>query len=150
MPKDKSPKKLKAWSTEAAVNSALRRAFKMYPPYIQVLNNAKSEYFPLSKKGKPMRRVRFLCAHCNNTFPQYLMVTVKKGKNKGKKRKEKQIQVDHIISIMPTDGSTIDMNQKVVRMFCPLEGLAVLCLECHKAKSKVEAGLRAKARKDKK
>lgn len=117
---------------EAAVFSALRRKFKAYPPYKEVRDAAKSEYFTKSKHGKDLRRVHYQCAHCKEFF------------------KDKDIAVDHIEPVNDPEVGFVDFNTYVERLFCPVENLQVLCKSCHKKKSAEETKRRAKARRSKK
>jgi 5-methylcytosine-specific restriction endonuclease McrA len=57
---------------------------------------------------------KYLCAVCNDIFAR------------------KQIQVDHIIAV----GRFIDFNTYIERLFCESSGLRVLCIDCHKKKTK--------------
>ncbi len=47
-------------------------------------------------------------------------------------------QVDHVEPVENVGGWDNDWNAWLGRLFCPIEGLMVLCLECHKAKSERE------------
>jgi hypothetical protein len=44
--------------------SAMRKTWRFSPEYKQAIESAKHEFSALSKLGKPMRRVHFLCAEC--------------------------------------------------------------------------------------
>lgn len=63
------------------------------------------------------------CAECKNLFTK------------------NQVQVDHREPVVSTDGF-IDWNTYIERMFCPLEGMWVLCKPCHLKKSIVENAAR--------
>ena len=65
----------------------------------------------------------------------------------GKKELETdQRQVDHIFPRTPVTGFD-NINSWLERTLCDAEDLAILCLDCHKAKSAEEAGQRAEVRK---
>ena len=111
-PKIKSGKK-KTFVLQAMLLSALRRAFRKYPPYQEVLKNAKKEYYIPSKKGdKKLRRVHFKCAICGNYFSS------------------KQVAVDHIESVIDS-GGFVDYNTYIERLYCTIDKLRVLCHNCH-------------------
>lgn len=65
------------------------------------------------KKAK-VSRGKYKCAKCNGVFQR------------------KKIQVDHIIAV----GRFVDFNTFIERLFCDPGGLAVLCIQCHKVKTK--------------
>lgn len=63
--------------------------------------------------------------------------------------KKNDMQLDHVLPIVPIDGwDTWDGYIK--RLFCQSEGFAVLCRSCHSAKSATEARLRKIKRQEKK
>lgn len=114
----------------------MRRAFRRYPAYKQCLDNAKTEYLIPSKHGKQLRRVSFKCALC------------------GKSLARKHVAVDHISPVVDTGVHFVDYDTYAKRLFCPIDNLQVLCNtnkdSCHKIKTKYEASLRAKSRKERK
>lgn len=120
------PKSPYKWVEQAVVISALRRVFRRYPPYKDCLEAAKKEYFIQSKHGKSLRRVHFQCAHCKK------MVV------------NKQKVVDHVDPVVSLKSGFVDFNTYVKRLFCSIDNLQVLCLNCHKAKSKAESAERKK------
>jgi hypothetical protein len=118
--------KKRVWVLQAMVFSALRRAFRTYPPYKETLDDAKEEYYIDSKKGKKLRRVRFRCNKC------------------GKKYARTNVAVDHRIPVVDftgvakqEDGET-DFNIYIKRLYCARGNLQILCLPCHKEKTKDE------------
>jgi 5-methylcytosine-specific restriction endonuclease McrA len=127
---EKKPRKKKVWALEAAVFSALRRAQRNSPASRDCLNNAKTEYFIPSKKGKPMRRVQFTCANC------------------GAKASRKGVQVDHIDPVIDPLTGFQGYEEYIKRLFVITDRLQVLCKQCHKAKSKIENALRRKVKKE--
>ena len=81
----------------------------------------------------------------------------KKGPRGGKQYKckkckkafaNKDVQVDHIKPVVPTNTTLQDMdyNKIVSRIFCPPKNLQVLCKTCHKAKTKEERAERKEAK----
>lgn len=138
------PKKKKPWVQDAAIYSALRRAYRSSPAVAECLNSGKEEFFILSKKGKKLRRVRFACHLCGTKEPK------RTKKSKG------GIAVDHIQPVVdPLDGNllpdgTRDWNKQIRRLFVSVTGLQRLCKACHDAKSKQENAIRRKIKKEKK
>lgn len=73
----------------------------------------------LARLNAEVRPGRYLCAGCKQDFDK------------------KQIQVDHIEAIGPQPpAQTWDVY--LDRKFVPVEKLQVLCLVCHKGKTKVD------------
>ena len=108
--------------TDGAFNSfikgLLRRGSARWKPRYEVLNDA--------KRGKRVNKAtgrmaeHYECASCHQLFPL------------------RSVEVDHIIPIM-YDGITWD--EVINRMFCDIEGLQVLCKDCHKYKTQLERKL---------
>ncbi len=65
-------------------------------------------------KAARVERGKYRCAGCNSVF------------------KRKYIAVDHIIAV----GRFKDFNTYIDRLFCTVDGLQVLCVNCHKIKSR--------------
>lgn len=134
---EKKTKKKKEWSQDAAIYSALRRAYRSSPAMKECLESGKEVYYIESKKGKQLRRVRFLCVAC------------------GKKVSRKNIKADHIAPVVdPIDGNKLpngsrDWNKQIDRLFVSAVGLQRMCSECHNEKSKAENALRRKIKKEK-
>lgn len=68
-----------------------------------------------------IRRGVYLCQNCESEFGR------------------REVEVDHIIPVGPTPGSRnatedTDWDGFIARMFCPPEGLAILCKKCHRNK----------------
>lgn len=59
-------------------------------------------------------------------------------------------QLDHIIPVIPLSGSDNDFKALAHRLYCQADGLQVLCLECHKEKTRTENAERVRLRKLKK
>jgi hypothetical protein len=92
--------------------------------YKIILSNA------LSKKVGPLGGRRWDCHQCGKAFPS------------------NEIQVDHIDPIIPLHMhySKVSFELFYVRCWCSTDNLQVLCLQCHKAKSKLESAERKKYR----
>src|ERR1700733_6090162 len=84
--KPKADKKKPEFLLKPWLIGQLRRATRKYPPYYAVLNASKETYYIPSKNGKSMKRVKYKCAGCNNWFAH------------------KDVNVDHIESVVPLDG----------------------------------------------
>lgn len=90
------------------IRSALRQAFSRYPPKYQAKDRAKRTLE--HKKGR--QQYEYQCSHCNGWFPA------------------KAVEVDHIEpagSLRTYD----DLPGFVRRLFCEVDGLQILCKECH-------------------
>lgn len=102
------------------VRSALRAAFRKWPPKFEVLRNAYTERKLNKKSGKMAKHYR--CASCNKDFPLT------------------EVQVDHIQPVVPRNFTTWDSF--IERLYVEAKKLQVLCKPCHKTKTKVERAAR--------
>lgn len=96
------------------IRSALRKAYSRWPPKFDALKDARRDF-----AGKGRQKYEFLCAECNNWFPQ------------------KSVQVDHKIPA----GSLREWEDLVPftkRLFCSKDDLQILCSDCHKIKTAEE------------
>lgn len=57
-----------------------------------------------------------------------------------------EIEVDHFRPVISVTGWD-SFDGAISRLFCPKEGLQILCLSCHSAKSKLENAERRKYKK---
>jgi len=96
------------------VKSALRSASQRWPPKYKCLNEAKVGKKINWKTGRLAEHYK--CNSCKKEFPA------------------KEVQVDHVIPIVPVTGFT-SWDEVVDNMFCEAENLQVLCTECHGVKS---------------
>lgn len=112
--------------------SAVRRASLRYPPAIEARNRNKEEYYILSKKGKPMRRVKHICEQC--------------GK---KDLKTSEYELDHTVPLVGKEGF-IDWNTFFERYLIDASGFKKLCIPCHESKTRAEMGDKYKERRKKK
>jgi 5-methylcytosine-specific restriction endonuclease McrA len=104
--------------------SALRYAFRKWPPKYETLKEAFTKVKKNSASGRLARH--FKCSLCKKDFPQ------------------SKIQVDHIFPIINPKKGFIDWNTFVERLFCEKKNLQVLCKPCHKIKTNLEKEERKK------
>ncbi|HWA29155.1 MAG TPA: HNH endonuclease signature motif containing protein [Lacunisphaera sp.] len=57
------------------------------------------------------------------------------------KRPAKKVEVDHVVPVGSPNGPD-GWDGFMRRLFCSADGLRVLCLKCHAAKSRVDAATR--------
>ena len=105
------------------VVSLLRRGTMRFPPRNEALRAAKTEKKINEKTGRMAQH--YQCAGCLQEFPA------------------KGVVADHISPVIEPGVGFIDWNTYIVRMFCSVENLQVLCSTCHDVKS-------AQERKDRK
>ena len=126
----KKPKKKPKYNADSAIRSALRRTFSRSPAVREVMMLVRRERPWFKKDGstasKP--RVEYLCAKCN------------------KWHMGKDIQVDHAVPVVNPDVGFVDWNTFIDRLFCDKTNLAVLCKDCHKAKTDHEKALAVERR----
>jgi len=97
------------------IRSALRQKSRWWKPITQAKANVKRPY-----KG-PIKRQKFeyQCNHCKKWYP------------------EKNVNVDHIIPAGALNCAN-DLPGFVERLFVEVEGLQVLCQDCHNIKTQNE------------
>ncbi len=129
-------KKRKEFNLKAYLKNAIRRASYRHPARAQALNRHRIAAPP----DWPNKRVRFVyqCQACKQYFEQ------------------KQVQCDHIFSIVPLTGwpdapkselyrwvpGLPDWNPIIYRTFVDPDQMQPLCRPCHKDKTKHESTLR--------
>ena len=96
------------------IKSGLRALSRKWPVKWEVLNDACTGRKENIKTGKQAKHYK--CAECGKEFPA------------------KDVQVDHIEPIIPLSGF-VSWDETIERMLCEKDGLQVLCLTCHRAKS---------------
>jgi 5-methylcytosine-specific restriction endonuclease McrA len=101
--------------------SQLRRLTLRYPPAIRATNRTREEYYILSKKGKPMKRVKYTCADC--------------GK---KDLKRSEMDLDHKIPVVDVNTGFTNWEDFINGLFCDEENLWLICKPCHEAKTAEE------------
>jgi hypothetical protein len=98
---------------------------------------------------KNLRRIGYLNIHYRTTAES---AHVERGKwqcNECKQRfKRKEIHMDHIDPVVPTETGFTDWNDYLTRLF--MGKLQALCIECHQRKSSLENEARRKKRNAKK
>lgn len=102
---------------QSFIKSTLRKGTTRWPPKYEVLNAAKRGKMVNDSTGRLAEH--YDCASCHGLFPASMVV------------------VDHINPVVPVSGFT-NWDDVILRMFCGVEGLQVLCKECHKIKTKEE------------
>jgi len=118
--------------TEAQFNSMIK----------SLLRAGSRRWAPISQcdRNATVRRGVRRCAGCQE---EVKVTTVIDGKRK------KNTSIDHIVPIVPVTGFR-SWDEVIENMFCEIEELQLLCLPCHKEKSKLETAERAAARRAKK
>jgi hypothetical protein len=76
----------------------------------------------------------YRCAVCDEVVP----VTIK---DEVKRKRKKNIIVDHIDPVVPVTG-WVSWDHCVERMYCELDNLQAICKACHDVKSAEEAAER--------
>lgn len=75
-----------------------------------------------AKKAAKLSPGIYLCASCQRAT------------------KDKDTEIDHVVPIGPTPGSrnarNVTWDQWLARLFCPADGLRVLCRGCHDERTK--------------
>lgn len=93
------------------IRSCLRQKSRWWKPIAEAKKLAKR-----AKKNGGRQKFEYQCNHCKNWFP------------------DKEVQVDHLIDA----GSLTckeDVGDFVERLFCEVDGLQVLCKDCHQIKT---------------
>ena len=98
----------KIWNKKSKITSALRQVWRWSP-----LPHA-------ARQRAKLGRNSYQCAHCNKIWGI------------------KEIRVDHIDTVVPLNWEVDDWTVYVARLFCSVDGLQVLCIDCHAAKTKQE------------
>lgn len=62
----------------------------------------------------------------------------------GGRKRINNVYVDHILPIVCPEKGFVSWDELVSRLFCELEGLQVLCKECHDNKTQTEREIRKK------
>lgn len=106
------------------IRSALRQKSRWWKPIAQAKANAKRKYKGPNKRQK----WEYQCSLCKEWFA------------------DKYVNVDHIVPAGTLTCSS-DLPSFVDRLFCEVDGLQVLCIDCHNSKTKKENdGNRSKKR----
>lgn len=79
-----------------------------------------SRFYPLKNDALKLARVApatFQCRKCKAEF----------GRS--------DVNVDHVEPVINPETGFVDWNTYITRLFCPLDGLQVLCSKCHDEKT---------------
>ena len=106
------------------ITSTLRGGFRRYPPKYEVLKEAMWGKKLNSKTGR--QAIHYTCASCKHEYPAKL------------------VQCDHINPVVPPETGFTTWDDFIERLFCDKSNLQILCVDCHKAKTKLELSLRKK------
>lgn len=104
------------------ITSALRAAFRKWPPKFKALKNAATEKRTNVKTGRIAQHYR--CACCGFDFPL------------------KEVQVDHKKPVVDVKKGFVDWDTFIQRLYCEVANLQVVCKPCHKIKSQQERASR--------
>jgi 5-methylcytosine-specific restriction endonuclease McrA len=102
----------------AFIVSVLRAGTRRWPPKFETMHEAKTEKRKNQATGRQAQH--YACAECKEDFPA------------------KQVQVDHKKPVVDPKRGFVDWNTYIERLFCDKKNFQVLCLECHKVKTKKE------------
>ena len=100
------------------ITSAIRGGFRRYPPKYETLNEALVGKKINESTGRLANH--YLCNKCKQEFPA------------------KQVQVDHKKPVVDPKVGFTTWDDFINRLFCDKKNLQVLCLDCHKLKTKKE------------
>ena len=100
------------------VTSTLRAGARRWQPKYETLNEAKTEKKVNPKTGRLAQHYR--CASCKQEFTA------------------KDVQVDHIKPVVDPKKGFTTWDDFIDRLFCEKKNLQVLCVGCHKEKTKKE------------
>ena len=113
----------------AFITSVLRAGTRRYPPKYECLNEA---YVGQRLNTKTNREGKhYLCASCEGEYPS------------------KEVVVDHISPVVDPKQGFVSWDVFIERLFCPKDNLQVLCVPCHKIKTKEETNGRKEGAKNK-
>ena len=102
----------------AFITSVLRAGARRWPAKYETLHEAFIGKKINEKTGREAKH--YECKSCGGHFPS------------------KDVQVDHILPVVdPITGFTT-WDEYIKRLYCDKDNLQVLCLTCHKQKSKLE------------
>ena len=120
-------KKRPPYNQNAAIRSALRRAFSRSPLVREVLNAVRREVPKYCKDGSLAKKpsVQYQCSMCN----EWVGTT--------------KVAVDHLNPVIRIDVGFEDWTVFIERLFCPKENLQCLCETCHLVKTNKERWERA-------
>jgi len=112
-------KKKRTWNLRTRITTELRRLWLYSPERQKAILSA--------RKDDPKKPYKHLCAGCEKE------ITLK------------ELKVDHIEPMVPVTG-VVSWTDTMNSLFCDSPGLQILCVECHKIKTKEEHLQRKAAR----
>lgn len=117
----------KEWSAgrkKAFITSTIRGGFRRYPPKYVALAKACVGVKLNEKTGRQAKH--YTCAKCKKDFPG------------------KEVQVDHKNPVVDPKVGFVSWDEFILRLFCDVLNLQVLCKPCHLVKTKKEKVKRSK------
>lgn len=111
----------RGWSTgrlQGFIIGILRAGHKRWPIKIQVKNGAKTERRINPASGRMAQF--YLCSSCKGEFLNH------------------EVEVDHILPVVDPTVGFVDWDTFISRLFSPEENYSVLCIPCHRKKTKEE------------
>lgn len=111
------------------VINALRRAHSRWFPKSIALEQAKTTRKYTIEKEKDRSRNAYVCAHCDGVF------------------RSKEINVDHIKPVVDPKSGFTTFDNYIESLFVGVTDYQILCIPCHKIKTKSETDERTKARR---
>ena len=111
----------------AFITSVLRAGSRRYPPKYETMNEACVGIRHNEKTKRDGKH--FLCAGCKGEYPS------------------KDVVVDHIIPVVDPAVGFVSWDVFIERLYCGKGNMQVLCVPCHKEKSKLENKERKNVRK---
>lgn len=112
------------------VMGALRQASKRWGPRALAMSRAS------------VRRGWYLCALCKQEVPASSYSVYKSGAKKGKPKRVKNNQMDHIVPVIDQSVGFESWDKVVTRMFSEVDGWQCICHACHEKVTAEERALR--------
>lgn len=105
------------------------------------LRNASIRWGPRNavKKAANVKRGFYLCAGYDRDKH---IVPASLPPKKGNKKRINNAVVDHIYPVINPSTGFVSWDDTIERMFCEVEGLQILCYECHNNKTDEERRIR--------
>ena len=103
------------------IRGALREAYIRWPVKQDCLEAARRD----SQRGDARSKYEYQCNSCGEWFMR------------------KDVEVDHVKDA----GEIDDLNGFVSRLFCEVDGLQILCVGCHRAKTLAQRAIASKNKK---
>lgn len=107
------------------VTSALRGAFRRFPNKFGALREAAAGIKTNKATGRQAKH--YTCANCGDDFPS------------------NGVHVDHLKPIVGVEGFK-SWDDFIDKLFCSVDNLQILCIPCHKLKTKEENEARKRSK----